>query len=486
MLSREQREQCTLRLWQVWAYHWSDEYAEAKRAVDGFKLARQIQVGRRGKRALGGDPLSDAVFVQVGPARVDDAWSRLVNDYQDVFEEEGRRVLGRRPDIDQWRDLATRLLVDRPNRPRIWNYRGHSSLRTWLRPIVRRHLLDAFRARRTTSFADEGVTTTSPTDIATVRESADWFRTALHDSLGALPVRDRSTLLLHGLRWSNGAIARRLGVSPGQASRIRAGAVARLSQVLSAANPSRFAELRDATGTDGRWFASILSEILVNTTIAYNEADKSRSAGRKLGRRRSTPAVPAANKGLEIDDDDAPDTDEPLANEYLPDDDAIHVVTPDERAPKVFDSLVRGDADARPTVVCLDARGVRNADDLEGWLGQFDARVNEQFNDPAADDPYEPQVAVIVTPGMEGTVRHLVVDATVLAAPAGLAAREIYRSFLVNSLGDLLHAPPSLGTVELESGAELPRHQTDAQADEWDARMRQLAEWSNDPNALGG
>ena len=491
-LSDVLREQCAVRLWRVWAHHWSDEHAKTGRAVDGFEVARQIQAGRRGGRTLGGDPLSDAVFVQIGPGRADQAWPRLVDDYQGVFEEEGRRVLGRRPDGDQWRDLATRLLgADRPGHPRIWGYRGYSSLRTWLRPVMRRHLLDAFRARREQRLSGEGITTIGPTDVAATRESAEWFRDALRSGLLTLPARDRTALLLHGLRWPNGAIARRLGVSPGQASRIRAGAVARLTNILFAADPARFAELRDATDADGRWFASILSEVLMGKTIEYGGLDDPFATGPKRRQQLFKPA----SKIFKVDKyghrkidakDDAPDTDEQLSKDYLPDDDSIHVATPKDRASEVFEALIGQDAERRPTVVCLDGREVQDQNKLADWLGQFDARVNEQFNDTAAEDPYEPQLVVIVTEMADQSAQRLSVESTLIVAPSGPAADVVYRQFLVAGLGDLLHATPGLSAVEPDPRATPPQHQNAAQADEWDARMRQLAEWSDDPTSFGG
>jgi hypothetical protein len=154
-------DRCRVRLWAAWSYHWHEAARAAPdHRTDGATVAallrRGIRPGRLGT-SLGGDPLRDAIIVEACLVGRPSAHGLLREAYADVFQREARRV-GAAPD-DLLEEVWDRLdPIDKASRSWLERYCGYSSLRTFLRVVVRHRLLDSLRSRCTRRLAERAFT----------------------------------------------------------------------------------------------------------------------------------------------------------------------------------------------------------------------------------------------------------------------------------------------------------------------------------------
>ncbi len=200
-------------------------------------------------RYMGGDPLRDLVLTVLALAGADRALHRLYQEYRGVFDAEARLLLGHGTPPAEWEDLVSRLLFPRSGRrpePPLSYYRGYGSLRHWLRPVVRNFLRDLWRrmeSRRSAEwhFAEQNAARPSPlrdaAELGIAGQSGRPFeplRVPLQRAFGRLDPEDRDILVMtYVCELPNVAVARKLGVVPGHASRLKQKALLRLQGVLT-------------------------------------------------------------------------------------------------------------------------------------------------------------------------------------------------------------------------------------------------------------
>jgi hypothetical protein len=202
----------------------------------------------------------------------------------------------------------------------------------------------------------------------------------------------------------NGVVAREIGLSDGQTSRLHGQAVARLRDALKPLWQEEISSSEQGYSLYAQFLLRGLSETLALQD--YTGAAKT-AAGPKEGQmgliheiekrkeRRGTPRKAAATPARKA----------PARREELPQPapidleglipEKIAVVALGETRPEdAFAELRDTPVEKRPGTLCLDARGA-SAEDARVWLAKFDALVYEQ-EEGAVPDPVELQVVVFL------------------------------------------------------------------------------------------
>ena len=550
---------CRIPLGAALVYHWRSARDSALRLapssepkVSGAWVVETVRSGKRptsryevenAPRFMGGNPLQDLVLAVGAVSGVDRAIACLYQQYRVVFEGQARQLLGRSTPAAEWEDLVSRLLLPRSARrrderrkkkavPPLSLYRGYSSLRHWLRPVVRNFLTDVGRrldTRRSAErlFAAERAarpTAAESADEAGCEHPVEALRDSLRRALARLTPQDRA-ILVWAYQWGlqNLEVARRLGVAPGHASRLKQKALLHLGgalreTLLSPEGPGQ---------AGGRWqtvlvdlsppvlgeFVRVLGDPLESegasrpTSTMPNE----HASGATLRRTEpevqvETGAAPPWDEIVEVESPGPfPVTWRPLDREAfccVPLDGA-----PEHRPETVAEGLRELEHRRRPSIICLDARGVTEVDEVTDWLDRFDAVLSDrvvvrqhELEDPLPEtaeqddmgDLYEPRRVVLAREGVIAELREvgerlLYGDVTCLPAdPNGESAYELYTKFVDQTFQRAFVPPPSPRHGPPRNLRNLEETLPEAQRGEWREKMNQLTKggFGGDPDLV--
>ena len=517
------RRRYSLRLWDTWGYHWRVAASESAGGVaDGGRVAERLELGIRPTTSvtMGGNPLRDVVLAEAALDRSEAAVRLLYHEYHGVFSHEARKAIRQVPDEDQWQDLVTMLVIGSAAdvragySGRLAGYKGYSSLKSWLRPVARHHVLDSLRRRQTRMLAEQRFAVERGLPIEEARdevpellEAFDLLAKGAGRALASIAVRERWVLVLHFKEgWSNNAIARAIAKSPGQASRIREQAARHFID-----------KLRDSLGGSVAsphlldWIVekdtALLSQLLIGglapsahpgqLSLEDLHAGKERLAMLKaLERPRSTHPVPppvppaGATPTPKEQVQEQPGQEQAVS---IPDSmrhlipDAIMVADQGEAPPSVFRRL-RAE---RPAVVCVDARADSFGPlDVVRWQEELD-QLLEELREDSQSSPYSPRRVVFhrfdesrirselsserSPSDVEFWLSHPDVDWVQTADPRS-DLQSLYQRMLVQDLGELL-APNGAETSYDRPSAD-SRDMMDfipeSERERWRARMEEL------------
>jgi RNA polymerase sigma factor (sigma-70 family) len=492
----ERLDRCRARVWIAWSYHWHEATLVAPdRRADGASVAALLRRGVRPGRvdsSLGGDPIRDSVLVEACLLGHTAAHEQLRDAYSDVFLREAKRVGAASGDIlleEVWDRLDP---IDEASRGWLERYCGYSSLRTFLRVVVRHRLLDSLRSRCTRRLAERAFTErwyARAEATPTAEAELDEFRSQVRRALLSLPEIEQRLLVLRYLEGlPNGVVAREIGLSDGQTSRLHGQAVARLREALKPLWQEEISSSEEGYSLYAQFLLRGLSETLALED--YTGAAKT-AAGQKEGRmalihetekreqRRGTPRKVAATPGRKAaarrKDVPAP---APIDLEGLIPE-TIAVVVLGEKAPEdVFAELRDTPVEKRPGTLCLDARGGL-AEDARTWLDKFDALVYEQ-EEGAVPDPVEMQVVVFLAgkqslAPFEDLITRPDID-WVLTEDRGSPLTKLYPEVVRKDLTALLSTDPTEGLHAEEDPDFRPIEEflPEDEREEWRQQLREL------------
>lgn len=402
---------CRVRIWAAWSYHWHEATLSAPdRRADGASVAALLRKGVRPGRvdsSLGGDPIRDSVFVEACLLGYTAAHEQLREAYADVFLREAQRV-GAASGGDLLEEVWDRLdPIDEASRGWLERYCGYSSLRTFLRVVVRHRLHDSLRSRCTRRLAERQFTEKQQARAAippTAGAELEEFRAQVRRALLSLPEVEQKLLVLRYLEGlPNGVVAREIGLSDGQTSRLHGQAVARLRDALQPLWQEEISSSEQGYSLYAQFLLRGLSETL--DLQDYTGATKTAAAPKegqmgliheteKRKKRRSTPpkaAVPARKAPARREELPPP---APIDLEGLIPDTIAVVMIGKQEPEDAFAELQATPVEKRPGTLCLDARS-GSAEDARAWLDKFDSLVYEQ-EEGVIPNPVELQVVVFL------------------------------------------------------------------------------------------
>jgi RNA polymerase sigma factor (sigma-70 family) len=240
-------EACREKLAIALVYHWRNAHSAAILAsgcpvasVSGRWVVETAQAGmrpttldevERSPRLMGGDPFRDVVLAVGSITGSAAAYEVFRDEYGGDFKRQAERFETSAALLGEWEDLVTQLVTPRPSGPPPLSlFAGYTSLRHWLRPVVRNFLNDLRRHFRAQRAAEQRYHEGRPqsarvlpgTDDQAVEEGFNAFLTAVHAAFSGLGVRPKELLFReYELGESNQQIALQLGLSAGHASRLR-------------------------------------------------------------------------------------------------------------------------------------------------------------------------------------------------------------------------------------------------------------------------
>jgi RNA polymerase sigma factor (sigma-70 family) len=431
-ISRKVANRSCMRLWSAWAYHWEQAKRRSSTGhADGLAVAEMVCEGvRPGTRhPMGGNPLRDAVLVETCLAGLDRALDRFFREYQPPCEEEFRRVFHRAADSQLWEDLFVKLVGPAPEVGKLMEFRGYSSLRSWLRTISRNFAMDRCRTEQIRRIAErKAATSTTSTKTKTTldplewEETLRWCREQWVRALSSMKESERIALLLRfRYGWAANSIAASLKVSPGQVSRILGQATDRLrlqlenplKDLLQEYDPTTLARLlfhgmehlqHDELQIKSHTLTNALETLVSKTKPTPKKAKapkklaktvKNIGSGKRLteaGRLLvGKPQQDAARTSRAANRDSASGIQD--LEQFLPEELVAAQVS--DAPEDLFDQLEMKPAGERPAIVCLDARKETDLQRVIPWLERFDAVVSDQYEDES-ESPYEPQRVVVV------------------------------------------------------------------------------------------
>jgi hypothetical protein len=305
----------------------------------------------------------------------------------------------------------------------------------------------------------------------------------------SLPETEQRLLVLRYLEgFPNGVVAREIGLSDGQTSRLHGQAVARLRDALAPLWQEEISSSEQGYSPYAHFFLRGLSETLA--LQGYTGAAKI-AAGPKEGpmalihetekrkERRSTPRRTPASPGRKA----------PVRREELPPPapidleglipETIAVVVLGEKAPEdTFAELRDTPVEKRPGTLCLDGRG-GSAEDARTWLDKFDALVYEQ-EEGAVPDPVEMQVVVFLAgkqslAPFEDLITRSDID-WVLTEDRSSPLTKLYPEVVRKDLTALLSTNPAEGLHEEEDPDFRPIEELlpEDEREEWRQQLREL------------
>jgi RNA polymerase sigma factor (sigma-70 family) len=488
-------DRCRVRIWAAWSYHWHEgARAAPDHRVDGAAVAallhRGIRPGRLGT-SLGGDPLRDSIVVEACLLGRPSAHGLLREAYADVFQREARRVGAAPGDLleEVWDRLDP---IDEASRSWLERYCGYSSLRTFLRVVVRHRILDGLRSRCTRRLAERAFTErwyARAEATPTAGAQLDEFRSQVRRALLSLSEIEQRLLVLRYLEGlPNGVVARQIGLSDGQTSRLHGQAVARLREALKPLWQEEVGSSEQGYSPYAQFLLRGLSETLALQD--YTGAAKI-AAGPKEGpmalihetekrkERRGTPRGGTASPGGKAPARrEEPPPPAPIDLEGLiPETIAVAVLG--ESAPEdAFAELRDTPVEQRPGALCLDARG-GSAEDARVWLDRFDALVYEQ-EEGAAPSPVEMQVVVFLAgkqslAPFEDLITRSDID-WVLTEDRSSPLTRLYPEVVRKDLSALLSTDPAAGLHAEEDPDFRPVEEflPEDEREEWRQQLREL------------
>jgi RNA polymerase sigma factor (sigma-70 family) len=430
-IARKVADRSCIRVWSTWAHHWEQAKRRSSTGqADGMAVADMVRAGiRPGTRhPMGGNPLRDSVLVETCLASLNPALERFFREYQGTCDEEFRRVFHRAADSQLWEDLFVKLVGPAPEAGKLAEFRGYSSLRSWLRTISRNFALDRCRTEQIRRIAERKaasstISTKTVLDSVEWEETLRWCREQWVRALSSLKERERIALLLRfRYGWAANSIAAYLSVSPGQVSRILGQATGRLRlqlenplrDLLQEYEPTTLARLLfrgieeiqpDELQIESRTLTNPLETPVSKTKPKPKKTKESKKSARtvtnvKAGKRLShagrlvtdkprQDAARASRAAIRNSESEMEELEQFLPEELV----AAHVGDAPE---DLFDQLERKPAGQRPAVICLDARNETDLQRVLPWLEQFDAVISDQYEDEP-ESPYEPQRVVVVS-----------------------------------------------------------------------------------------
>lgn len=522
------RSSCSLRLWDTWAHHWRVAAGESSSGIaDGSDVAEMLQRGIRPTTlgTMGGNPLRDVVLAEAALARSEAAVQLLYHEYHGIYSHEVRKAIRQEPDEDQWQDLVTTLVIGSAadvragHSGRLAAYKGHSSLKCWLRPVSRHYVLDSLRRRQTRMLAEQRFAAErgSPIEkaqdeLSELREALDTLAQGAARALAGIPERERWVLVLHFKEgWTNNAIAHAIAKSPGQTSRIREQAarsfVDKVRDYLggSVTAPHLLDRIVEGGSSQlSQFLISSLAEPVCPGRLSLEKihAGKEGLAMLKtLERSRSTRPVPPPPARQRVPESPIVRTDAEQVQEQpvqeqvvvIPEDmrhlipDAIMVVGQGDPATAIFPRL----SAEHPAVLCVDARADSFGPlDVVRWQEELDQMLAERQEDSEAD-PYSPRRVVFhrfdesrirlelsserSPSDVEFWLSHPDVDWVQTADPTG-DLRTLYQRMLVRDLGALLvpHGAHPSSEQPSPDARDMMEFIPEGERERWRARMEEL------------
>jgi hypothetical protein len=315
------------------------------------------------------------------------------------------------------------------------------------------------------------------------------FRAQVRQALLSLPEIEQRLLVLRYLEGlPNGVVAREIGLSDGQTSRLHGQAVTRLRDALKPLWQEEIGSSEQGYSLYAQFLLRGLSEALVLRD--YTGVAKT-AAGPKEGpmalihkiekrkERQSSPprvaAVPATKAHTRLEELPPP---APIDLEGLiPDTIAVAVLGKD--APEdAFSELRKLPVEKRPGTLCLDARG-GSAKDARTWLDRFDALVYEQEEKPVPD-PIEMQVVVFLggkqsLAPFDDLLTRSDID-WVLTEDRGSPLTKLYPEVVRKDLSALLSTNPAEGLHQEEDPEFRPIEEflPEDEREEWRQQLREL------------
>lgn len=488
-------DRCRVRVWAAWSYHWHEATRTAPdHRVDGVTVADML---RRGERPgcvdspLGGDPLRDSVFVEaclLGQAAVRD---QLRATYADVFLREVQRVgavsEARSLEEEVWDRLDP---IDEASRRWLERYCGYSSLRTFLRVTVRHRLLDSLRSRSTRRLAERAFSERRSREelLPITGVELEEFRAQVRRALLGLPETEQILLLLRyreGL--PNGAVARRIGLSEGQTSRLHGQAVAKLRDALKPVWSDEIGGSEQGYSLYAQFLLRGLSEVLAlqdytgaaKTTAGPKEGPMSliRETEKRKDRRTPRKAVAAPARKPAARGEELPPP-PPIDLEGLIPDTIAEAVLGKQEPEAAFAELRDTPVEKRPGTLCLDARG-GSAEDARTWVAKFDALVYEQDEKPVPN-PVEMQVVVFLArkqslKPFEDLLTRSDID-WILTDDSSSPLTRLYPEVVRKDLTALLSGDPTEGldTEDDPDARPIEEFLPEDEREEWEQRLKEL------------
>jgi RNA polymerase sigma factor (sigma-70 family) len=495
----ERLDRCRTRIWIAWSYHWHEATLVApNRRADGASVAALLRRGVRPGRvnsSLGGDPIRDSVLVEACLLGHATAHEQLRDAYADVFLREAQRV-GAASGGDLLDEVWDRLdPIDAASRGWLERYCGYSSLRTFLRVVVRHRLLDSLRSRCTRRLAERAFTERWYARVEatpTAGAELDEFRTQVRRALLSLPEIEQRLLVLRYLEGlSNGVVAREIGLSDGQTSRLHGQAVARLREALKPLWQEEISSSEQGYSLYAQFLIRGLSETLAlqdyrgAAKIAAGPKEGPMALIRETEKRKERQSAP---RGGPV----SPGRKAPARGEELPAPvpidldglipETIAVVGLDKKAPEdAFAELRDTPVEKRPGTLCLDARN-GSAKDARTWLDRFDALVYEQEKG-AVPDPVEMQVVVFLAgkqslAPFEDVIARSDID-WVLTEDRSSPLTRLYPEVVRKDLSALLSTDPAEGLHLEEDPADpdfrpIEEFLPEDEREEWRQQLREL------------
>jgi RNA polymerase sigma factor (sigma-70 family) len=492
----ERLDRCRVRIWLAWSYHWHEAtLAAPDHRADGVSVAALLRMGVRPGRvgsSLGGDPIRDSVLVEACLLGYTAAHERLRDAYADVFLREAQRVSAASGG-DLLDEVWDRLNpIDEASRAWLRRYRGYSSLRTFLRVVVRHRLLDSLRSRCTRRLAERAFTErwyARAEATPTAGTELDEFRSQVRRSLQSLPEIEQRLLVLRYLEGlPNGVVARKIGLSEGQTSRLHGQAVARLRDALKPLWQEEISSSDQGYSLYAQFLLRGLSETLALrdytgvATIATGPKEGPMAliheTEKRKDRRSSPPKGPQSlgSKAPARREELSPPT--PIDLEGLIPEN-IAVVVLGEKAPEdAFTELRDTPVENRPGTLCLDARSGA-AGDARTWLDKFDALVYEQ-EEGAVPDSVELQVVVFLAgkeslSPFEDLITRSDID-WVLTEDRRSPLTKLYPAVVRKDLSALLSTNPTEGLNDEDDPNFRPVEEflPEDEREEWRQQLREL------------
>ncbi len=430
-----------------------------------------------------------------------------------MFQQEARRF-GTSPE-SLFEEVWECLDPHETSRSWLVRYRGYSSLRTYLRVVVRHRLYDAFRSRSARYIAERVFTeqryqhaVSAPATVTQLEE----FRDQVSHALVSLPELERKLLLLRyqeGL--TNGTVARRIGVSEGQASRLHKQAVAKLRKLLRPLWQDEVDGSQHGYSLYAQFLLRGLSETLAlhehTDTVKSDSYPKDKPMGlitklpiiEPLKKRREKPIEERQgklagrrlkNKKLlqkpRVVTKDLPSSiirESDRTGEEIPSPtpldldglipEAISEVVCRTTSPEdVFAKLQLSRADSLPEALCLDARD-SSPEEARTWLDKFDALSYEK------DDSLAIQLVVFLTEQQgftyfEDLLTRPDID-WVLTDDRSSPLTKLYPEVVRSDLTALLSRNPTAGLHKKEDPAFRPVEEflPEDQREEWRLELRE-------------
>lgn len=242
LLEREPSEEAQSaywhRFWRCWRFHWREASDSKDGPVDGFQGLRNLRArkGFLGRGKYKEDLLEDVCLAEAVCQKDEPARLIFRARFHAVVMSTARKILVNFDEEDQWLGFMNEHLAPPLGRA-LPTYQGHGALKTWVRITAHNYFLDKSGQRQPLG------TPARPrplpkNQIAGPRQPTNQIVMAdmLEFCLSKLSDNERLSAQMHSERYSNAEIAQALGLSKGQASRLKNRALEKLRECINRQN----------------------------------------------------------------------------------------------------------------------------------------------------------------------------------------------------------------------------------------------------------